>query len=365
MFGGKKITPRDDHTRGRVADVSELGHGALDTLGCVLRTMGDLSFPIAADSDGELFKGLCEQFACHVENGASVPTHDIPQTADGARQWADVRRFYIDRRSNEKDFVNNILEDYRDIVQDLMLGLKNIGQRELEAETGVREHLGHVESAVQSGDLTKIKAAVSDTIENVSGIFSAQKEEYELQIRDLNGRLSGMREDLVQAQEKMQRDSLTETFNRGAFDQEIVRALKMHFILGQPVTLALIDLDGFKEVNDNLGHTAGDEVLRKVGELLARAFIRKSDFVARYGGDEFAVILTDTAAVNVAPLLDRFMQQVRLVEIDAGGEPINVSCSIGFTEVTNDDTTKSVVERADKALYEAKGAGRNCHRFVE
>ncbi len=365
MFGERKTLPIENEKDGSTPTVSDIGHGALDTLGCVLRTMGDVAFPIAADSDGELFKGLCEQFACHVENGTGVPTHDIPQTDDGARQWADVRRFYIDRRNNECAFVTNRLDDYRDIVQDMMIGLKTIGQRDLETETGVREHLGQVENAVRSGDLEKIKAAVSDTIENVTDIFSAQKEEYELQIRDLNSRLSGLRQDLVQAQEEMQRDSLTETFNRGAFDQEISRALKMHFILGQPVTLAMIDLDGFKEVNDNLGHAAGDDVLRQVGELLARAFIRKSDFVARYGGDEFAVILTDTSAVNVAQLLERFMQQVRLVDVVYGEEPINISCSIGFTEVTDDDTPKSVIERADKALYEAKNAGRNCHRYLD
>ena len=344
--------------------ISELGNGAIDTLGCVIRAMGNLSFPLDDEANDELFQALCDQFACHVENGTAVPSHGIPQTRDGERQWSGVRRFYIDRRTSEQAYVTERIGDYRDIVQDLVDGLRHIGQRDQDTETGIFRNLGAVEAAVNSGNLQEIKDAVSQTIDNVTDIFVKQKSEYELQIRELNDRMSCLRDDLVQAQEKMQRDSLTYAYNRGAFDTAITRALNMHFILSQPVTLVMIDLDDFKGINDTHGHAAGDEVLRQVGESLARSFIRKSDFVARYGGDEFAVILTDTSAKNSLPLIERFMQRIQQIAIPGADADTTVGCSIGYTECHASDSVATLIKRADKGLYDAKHAGRNCHRFV-
>ncbi len=345
---------------------SDSRDGAIDTLVSIIRAMGDLSFPIDGESDTELFRGLCEKFARHVENGAPVASHGIAQDPDGLRQWSNVRRFYIDRRGNEQAFVNDRIGNYRDIVQDLVAGLKSMSQRDQDAETGVREHLGAVEKAVASGNLDEIRSVVSDTIYNVADIFAKQKSEYETQISELNARMSCLREDLVQAKEEMQRDSLTQAYNRGAFDGAIARALNMHFILDQPVTLVMIDLDQFKAINDNHGHAAGDEVLRKVGESLARSFIRKGDFVARYGGDEFAVILSDTSAAHARPLLDRFLQTVESIQIgnEDPDRPLSVGCSIGFTEIHDSDSATSAINRADSALYEAKKAGRNQYKFA-
>ncbi|MGI9261889.1 MAG: GGDEF domain-containing protein [Woeseiaceae bacterium] len=340
--------------------------GAIDTLVSIIRAMGDLSFPISDEADTDLFNGLCEKFARHVENGSAVASHGIAQDPGGLRQWANVRRFYIDRRGNEQAFVNDRIGNYRDIVQDLVAGLKTMGQRDQDTETGVREHLGAVEQAVASGDLDEIRSVVSDTIYNVADIFAQQKTDYESQINELNARMSCLREDLVQAKEEMQRDALTQAYNRGAFDGAITRALNMHFILDQPVTIVMIDLDEFKTINDNHGHAAGDEVLRKVGESLARSFIRKGDFVARYGGDEFAVILSDTSAKHAQPLLDRFMQAVASIQIDTinTDHPIKIGCSIGFTEIHENDSATSAINRADSALYDAKNAGRNQYRFA-
>jgi len=126
----------------------------------------------------------------------------------------------------------------------------------------------------------------------------------------------------------------------------------------------MIDLDDFKSVNDSYGHSAGDEVLRAVGESLARAFIRKSDLVARYGGDEFAVILNDTAAENSVKLIERFLTSVRDICVPYAPADTRISCSAGYTEIHERDTVESLVKRADKALYQAKADGRNVARFI-
>lgn len=336
--------------------------GALDTLGTVVRTMGDLAFPLDDGPDPDAFRSICHDFACHVENGAPVPAFDIEQQPGGHREWGQVRRFFIDRRTSERDFVLERLGNYRGVVDDLVHGLREIGQRDQDTANAIRDDLGQIEAAVSAGSLPQIKSALDETVESVSEKFARQKEEYEARINALNERMSSLREDLVATREKMQRDSLTGAYNRGAFDTAIEQSLNMHFILQQPVTVVLIDLDNFKGINDNHGHAAGDEVLRQVGDCLARSFIRKSDLVARYGGDEFAVILNDTPADNAAVAIERFQQHVTAVEVPYSGGTVEVTCSIGYAELESGDTVVSAVKRADEALYAAKDAGRNCAR---
>lgn len=360
----KVLRPGAETEQGREAGaVDGLADGALDTLSVMLRTLGEASFPTDKEADTDAFLAACAAYARHVEHGAAVPLAGIAQSTDGHRDWSQVRRFFVDRRHSERDFVTHRLGAYRSLVDDLVAGLRDIGERDEATETSVVRCLQRIQDAVENGGLSDAEAAVGDAIERVSETFAEQKRAYELQIEDLNQRLSTLRQDLVAAREEMQRDSLTDVFNRGAFDQALEHSINMHFMSNQPVTLAMIDLDHFKHINDTCGHAVGDAVLRAVAETLSRTFIRKSDFVSRFGGDEFAVILNDTTAANTAPLLDRFLASVASIEVSATGH-VPVGCSIGYTEVLSSDDAATLLARADRGLYLAKDAGRNCARFV-
>ena len=126
----------------------------------------------------------------------------------------------------------------------------------------------------------------------------------------------------------------------------------------------MLDIDLFKRVNDEHGHIVGDRVLRFVAETLKRS-IKGSDYVARYGGEEFALILPNTDIKGGSAVAEQVQVNVAKTKltIKKGGAPIeNVTISGGLSTLQADDTSESLLQRADKHLYEAKNAGRNMVR---
>jgi diguanylate cyclase (GGDEF)-like protein len=127
---------------------------------------------------------------------------------------------------------------------------------------------------------------------------------------------------------------------------------------GRTFCVALIDIDRFKEVNDAAGHGAGDEVLRAFTRE-SLAVVRVADVLARWGGDEFVLLLTDARAPLARAGLERLRERVASVVIRAGGRDLRVTVSMGMTEHIAGESVAQALDRADRALYEAKAAGRN------
>lgn len=341
---------------------SSLVDGAMDTLGCIFQTLGNESFPLENESDPHEFAAYCAEAARHVENGSAAPKLGIEQQDNGARHWGHIRRFYINRRIHENKFVSSRLQDYRSVVEDLVVGLKEICAQGNQTEKLITQSLNLMQEAIAGGQLPVIKRVLANTMTSVSEAFMHQHREYEEQIHVLNERMSGLRQDLDVAHEEMKQDSLTGIYNRGAFDASITRSLNMHFVLNQPICVIMIDVDNFKNINDSFGHTVGDQVLKSVADCLSRSFVRKNDLIARYGGDEFVVILPDTIAEQSQVSVLRFLNSVQEIRIPELLEHGAISCSAGCTEIVSNDTVESLLTRADEALYDAKKAGRNCLR---
>jgi diguanylate cyclase (GGDEF)-like protein len=151
-------------------------------------------------------------------------------------------------------------------------------------------------------------------------------------------------------------DSLTGLLNRQAFDEQLQAELARGARSRQPTALIVADIDRFKEINDRFGHAAGDAALRVVGET-ARRTARRTDCLARIGGDEFAAILPQTGAEEALLLAERLREAIALSR--RPGEPA-LTMSLGVAEMTQDGLTPELLTRsADTALYEAKKRGRN------
>ena len=151
-------------------------------------------------------------------------------------------------------------------------------------------------------------------------------------------------------------DTLTRLPNRRAFELALTRELSRAERYGTPFSLVLVDLDRFKQINDTLGHDHGDEVLRRVARFLVEG-VRREDVVARWGGEEFALLLPSTRASDALRLAERLRQA--LEDLDLG-----VTASFGVAEYLPGESEEALFRRADQALYRAKERGRNRVEFI-
>jgi diguanylate cyclase (GGDEF)-like protein len=151
------------------------------------------------------------------------------------------------------------------------------------------------------------------------------------------------------------KDALTDVYNRRYFSIRIEEEFRRHCRFGEPLSLALVDLDHFKEVNDRFGHRAGDAALRDVAQLLVK-HSRSFSIVTRYGGDEFAIILVNTAKAGAVTYADRIRNVIEHHQFAHG--PVTVS--LGVASLPEDATTvDDLIVATDQALYHAKRLGRN------
>ena len=154
-------------------------------------------------------------------------------------------------------------------------------------------------------------------------------------------------------------DSLTSLPNRRYFDDQINNSFARAQRHDESLSLILLDIDFFKQINDTFGHAAGDFVLQELADLI-KPRIRDIDILARLGGDEFALLLDHTAATDAKILTELILSKVRSHEFIYNGEHISVSVSMGIAQITrNIEDLESLYSAADKALYEAKHCGRN------
>lgn len=154
-------------------------------------------------------------------------------------------------------------------------------------------------------------------------------------------------------------DALTGLLNRRAFDDRIRREFETAGTFGYELTVVMCDLDKFKEINDRHGHLAGDAVLRAVGSVLAEG-VRERDIAARYGGEEFALILPGTPLLGGRRFCERVRRNLEELRIETeNGQTVRVTASFGVASFPTYDSIDRLLAASDRALYDAKDAGRN------
>ena len=158
-------------------------------------------------------------------------------------------------------------------------------------------------------------------------------------------------------------DGLTGLYNRRHFDNTVEREFLRSKRYGGDLTLAIIDIDYFKKINDTYGHLCGDYVLKEVAYLIQDNF-RKTDIVFRYGGEEFVIILTETSTKGAEISLERLRGAIEKYSFRFENQKINVTISIGAAS-NEPENVNQVIVNADKALYKAKSSGRNTVKIFD
>ncbi len=209
--------------------------------------------------------------------------------------------------------------------------------------------------------LSFIEQSVGDFLQSTQ----SRQQLWQEKIGILNARLDSMKKDTVKLHKRIQEeykkaktDALTGIANRLAYDEEIKQEFARWQRHASPLCVCVIDIDKFKRVNDSYGHKAGDKVLKSIAGICA-AKIRKVDFFARYGGEGFVLLLPETGLHHAKIVADNLRREIEVCKFHYSGEPVLITISCGLAQLRNGDTTETVFERADKALYAAKKNGRN------
>lgn len=191
-------------------------------------------------------------------------------------------------------------------------------------------------------------------------------DEIDYLIHGFNSMAQKLQEDKDQLEQLATCDSLTGLYNRGKFTAALTREIAVRGSHGRPLSLLMIDLDHFKNINDAYGHQVGDEALRVAGKVI-REHTRNDDIAARYGGEEIALILPATTTEEAAAIAERIRDTLAREDIDDGNDGVlQVTASIGVATIPGDAGTEDELLRAaDGALYQAKEDGRNCVRRAD
>jgi len=229
------------------------------------------------------------------------------------------------------------------------------------------------EEVVESDDTTKIKHRVSrrltSALDSMQDYFK-QESEYFDEAERINKSLSGklqaaqqeaddLRSELEQSRQAQFLDTLTEVPNRHAYEERLSLEVNNHLAAEQPLVFALWDIDFFKLINDNYGHKAGDAVLKMVAQLLAKS-IEHTDFMARIGGEEFVMLLSNTALDEAVKFVNIVRENIAKSGFNHKGDAVCITASCGLTRMRTGDDVEELYERANAALYRAKREGRNC-----
>lgn len=175
--------------------------------------------------------------------------------------------------------------------------------------------------------------------------------------------LEHIKNELQESRHLMQEDWLTGAQNRRAMDMVLTKEVARAQRSATKLTVAMLDLDHFKRINDEFGHDAGDKLLQHL-TLITKAVLRDADSLIRYGGEEFLIILPETDINGAQFVMDRLKQAFQKTPLSYDGNPLPVTFSAGLARLMPDENGHALVMRADAALYEAKHAGRNCVKIA-
>jgi len=289
---------------------------------------------------------------------------------------AEMRARIQDEKAELERFLKQLTENLKELDLNLQGAVATRTEsfeegRQLDARLGA-EMQGIEDSMFQAADLDTLKVAIQQRVTTIRShmeafrtVEEARQRDAEQRIEQLNTRLNEMEHETSTLRERVRQerisamiDPLTQIPNRLAYNERLQAEYARWKRYKTPLVYTVWDVDNFKRINDTYGHQAGDKVLRVVAKLL-RSQVRETDFIARFGGEEFVVLLPETQLAEAVKVADALRSSVEQCEFHHRKQRVPITISCGLTELREGDTAEEAFARADAALYQAKEQGRN------
>jgi diguanylate cyclase len=326
-------------------------HHLVDELGKLVRALSEGLTDLAEEESWA--RGQADAMRASLE-GEALSVRGVRAAADMLTQT----RLQQQRLRGERDRARGAL---RALVESLSSELQALGgQTGRFSDELVRctDDLEHADSREQMSSVLHQMITASRSVQTEVADASARIGASRVQADELNSRVRELEGELQRLSEEVSTDALTQVANRRglaqAFDVESARSQRE----GSPLAIGLIDIDNFKKLNDSLGHGAGDVALKALATQV-RTALRPVDHVARFGGEEFVVLLPATAVGDAQEVLTRVQRGLSMSLFMHEGREVFVTFSAGVTLWQAGEPLGSSLERADSALYEAKRTGKN------
>ncbi|MGV3707196.1 MAG: GGDEF domain-containing protein [Gemmatimonas sp.] len=330
----------------------------LDTIGGILATFGRHAFDMP-DRPAEAVSSEFGRWQRHATMGVPIAATEVT-SAVGIRErdWDGVLRTFSEQRREESRYVDAAVNELRDALWSCVETVHNSVKIDQKTDVATEAHMTRARTALSRMQTGNIKQEILGAVQSIQDALQARRDQQELQYVSLATKLDRLGRQLEEAKRESTTDPLTGLGNRKLFDNTAQRAVQMHALGRTPVTLIMIDLDKLKFVNDMYGHQAGDAFITGVAKSMSKVFLRQSDVLCRYGGDEFSVILNNTDHKVALNLAQRLQEQIAGMPSPHPALEFQVGASMGLAQLESTEDVDEWIARADKALYKAKQGDR-------
>ena len=270
-------------------------------------------------------------------------------------------RDVIHRQSSLKHELDDAQTRLKEMLKTFVDRLGEFADSTGDYHARIEESAGRIAAARDISELTDVIADVmreTRAVQESTQRSRGEIEELRHQANHANAEIARLQAELEQTSELIRHDPLTGVLNRKGLDEALSREAAFAQRRGTPLCLGLLDVDNFKLINDTHGHQTGDEALQHLSSVI-RENVRPQDSVGRYGGEEFVVLLPDTALDSATAALVRLQRALTKRFFLARQQKLLITFSAGVAELKPDEQPENAVDRADKAMYLAKRSGKN------
>lgn len=334
----------------RAGQVLQHRHHLLDQLGGLCQELTASIADLAEDDSWA--KGQCDAMRVKMDEGLS---------ARGVRAVSELLRDTRERQGRVRLERARARDSLKGLINQMLSELNELG-----SQTGnFHDSVGRYADVIEKADsLEGLAGVVREMVEESRTVQSLVRQT-QSRLQEEHRKASGLTQRVSELEEEMQRlsdevctDQLTQVANRRGLLQAFEAERARHERSGAPLAIGLLDIDNFKRLNDELGHGAGDEALKSLAALVAKT-LRPTDVVARFGGEEFVVLLPETPMDEAQAILTRLQRTLTGGLFMHEQKQVFVTFSAGVTAYRLPEPVEAALERADRGMYEAKRAGKN------